>query len=217
MSAFISKNGDNCCKRYFYYAKAICCAIFQTVGIIALIYNEITNSDKDFCEMGSDWAPKTIATVASFYIALTMFGMIQHVDEQGLYEIEAWAMKDMVPFIQPKWWYLGYNANCFALVGAVYGSIIVIYLSPSALEVVLNSVALFFIIELDDLMVDEYDYKRIRKYFDQQYDPKQFDGFEYEMGCCESKMVGCVNVISMIFTLVAIGCGFAAPIYVGIC
>ena len=46
----------------------------------------------------------------------------------------------------------------FALVTAIYGSFLVIYTSTNAINMVLNSMSLYFIMELDVMMVDQSDY-----------------------------------------------------------
>ena len=60
-----------------------------------------------------------------------MANMIQLIDEQGLYEVEGFSLGDHPPFIDSKWFYLGIYSNYFALIAAIYGSFIVIYLSES--------------------------------------------------------------------------------------
>ena len=56
-------NEESKCKKYTYYLKAICCAIFQTFGLIIFLYNVMEHSDKGFCEMNGDWDVRIIATM----------------------------------------------------------------------------------------------------------------------------------------------------------
>lgn len=57
-----------------------------------------------------------------------------------------------------EWLFLGLYSNMFALVTAIYGSFLVIYTSTNAINMVLNSMSLYFIMELDTMMVDQADY-----------------------------------------------------------
>merc|ERR1711994_263959 len=54
--------------------------------------------------------------------------------------------------------------NVFASILAVYGSFMVVFFSDNSLDMILNSVALFFVVELDDLLVKGSDYQRIGDY-----------------------------------------------------
>ena len=140
----------------------MCCVLFQTAGLIIFMYNAIRDSDKNVCQGDGDWDVRTIATIATFYISLTMGSMMEGIDTQGLYEFDvSQGTKVIPPFISPRWIIIGVYVNYLSLLGAILGSIIVIYVSESALDVVLNSVALFFVLEMDDLMIDDQDYNRI--------------------------------------------------------
>lgn len=216
MCSFMAYNSDSNCKLYFYYMKAMCCALFQTAGLVIFIYNAIRETDKELCAGDGDWDVRAIATIATLYISLTMGGMVQTIDSQGLYEFDGWSTETIPPFLSPRWLFVGLYVNYFSLMGAILGSFIVIYVSESALDVVLNAVALFFVVEMDDLMIDEYDYERIVDFFKDTYDPKQYPT-AYEDTKCESiciKSGGCTVIICV---LVAMLGALAAPFYMAIC
>ena len=71
-----------------------------------------------------------------------------------------------VKFISTFWLQAGFTVNVIVSIVAVYGSFVVIFFSDDSLDMVLNSVALFFIVELDDLLVNDSDYERIGDYIE---------------------------------------------------
>ena len=75
--------------------------------------------------------------------------------------------------------------------GAIFGSFVVIYVSESAFDVVLNAVALFFVVEMDDLMIDDYDYTRVVEFFG-TYDPTEY--IPYKDTQCQSVFINLEHV-----------------------
>lgn len=65
---------------------------------------------------------------------------------------------------------------------------------------ILNSVALFFIVELDDILVQKQDYKKILAYIESKEYKNEV--VEEEGGCCRS----CLNNLSM-----CVGCIYTTP------
>ena len=66
---------------------------------------------------------------------------------------------------KPNYIAVGVMANAFAVVWAAIGTVILTYISDTPLEIILNSVALFFLVDLDDALVDRYDYQRNARTF----------------------------------------------------
>ena len=71
---------------------------------------------------------------------------------------------------EPQWCGIGQLANGLALCWSGLVSIAVIYYSETPLDIVLNSLALFFLIEIDDQLLDKYDYERNLETFKQKLD-----------------------------------------------
>ena len=216
MCSFMAQNEDSCCKKYTYYLKALCCAIFQSAGLVIFIYNAIRDTDKSLCESDADWDVKCIATIATLYISLTMGGMIQIIDSQGLYEFDGWSSETIPPFLDRRWLFLGLYVNYFALMGAILGSFILIYVSESALDVILNAVALFFVVEMDDLMIDQYDYERVAEFFTENYDANNYKE-TYQDTSCQNICMKTGGSIVIFCVLVAMLGALAAPFYMAIC
>eukprot|EP01083_Nonionella_stella_P012417 35247_1 len=81
--------------------------------------------------------------------------------------------------------YIGYVINLYTLLLAVFGSYFLVYSSEEgsgAIDMVLNAVALFFMIELDDMLVTNQDYEDIRigtdKFLKDYYEDKK--GLEFD-------------------------------------
>ena len=81
----------------------------------------------------------------------------------------------------------------------------------------MNAVALFFVIELDDLMVDDYDYGRVKQFFANDYSPKYYPDFKYKQTKFESicaKVAACILILFIMFGFLG---AFVAPFYMAIC
>merc|ERR1719242_1768533 len=104
---------------------------------------------------------KILAFLFSAFLAFFCFDRLLEV-ESGMYV----KMKDAseLPFVNSTWLKIGLYVNILASVLAVYGAFILVFFSENALDMVLNSVALFFVVELDDLLGNIDDYARIEEY-----------------------------------------------------
>eukprot|EP01084_Bolivina_argentea_P148243 259211_1 len=219
------KNEDDGCffvTKFFYYCKAICCSLFQTVGLAIFMVEIISNNEKEPCAYDGFWPTRVIAIIACAYISLTTTSLLFNLDEQCLYNIDTMTMRDAPPFINMKWIYLGFYVNFFSLFIAIYGSYFVIYISESTFDIVLNSVAIFFVVEIDDLMIDGYDYKRVEKWFDDHYTEEyknEYHDYNYNanMGCCQRWWTKCGSCTILIAMVTCMLIAFVAPFYVGIC
>mmetsp|Transcript_42433 Transcript_42433/g.68197 ORF Transcript_42433/g.68197 Transcript_42433/m.68197 type:complete len:282 (+) Transcript_42433:42-887(+) len=219
LCGWMAYNEESRVKRWFQYLKACCCALFQTAGLLVFIYNALREGTKGVCDGDGDWDVKVIAVVSTLYISLTMGGLINRLDSQGLYEWDSWSNEEVPAFVSPFWLFFGLYCNYFALIGAIYGSFLVIYLSESVLDVVLNAVALFFVVELDDLMIDKYDYERIIEWFQEEYERNlsKYRGSQHTQNKCESACTCCMGTIVVVFVILAMLGAAAAPIYMAIC
>ena len=94
-----------------------------------------------------------------------MVGLIRVRKTDGLYEHIAYSPS----FLGSEWLYIGLYSNFFALVTSIYGSFLIIYSAQNATDMVLNSVALYFIMDIDTFMVDHFDYSRIKKWMKNEF------------------------------------------------
>merc|ERR1712228_152968 len=118
------------------------------------------------------------------------------------------------------------------------GSFLLIYASNSAIDIVLNSVALYFILEVDDALVGHHDYVRIENWmrdeykYEDYYSQEHLAEIEYKTICCMKLQVkgrkgGC-NTIKLIWvffggifvyctTVIGIIGAVIAPIGIAVC
>jgi len=117
-----------------------------------------------------DFQLKILAFLFSTFLAFICFDRLTGV-EQGMY----WKMKyaQHIDFLNIMWLRIGFSVNVFASILAVYGSFMVVFFSDNSLDMILNSVALFFVVELDDLLVKGSDYQRIGDYIQQHLNKEE--------------------------------------------
>ena len=108
---------------------------------------------------------KILAFLFSSFLAFYCFDQLTGV-EVGMYRNMRHAQK--IKYINVVWLRIGFSVNVFASIVAVYGSFLVVFFSNDSLDMILNSVALFFVVEMDDLLVKKEDYERVEKYI-QEY------------------------------------------------
>merc|ERR1712012_432509 len=177
--AFYSNTKDNLTDSVKYILcviKALICALTQLLGMVIIMVdfvviglegrgdamcNVADFGDAVWYQVLYDFQLKILAFLFSTFLAFICFDRLTGV-EQGMY----WKMKyaQDIEFLNIIWLRIGFSVNVFASILAVYGSFMVVFFSDNSLDMILNSVALFFVVELDDLLVKGSDYKRIAKY-----------------------------------------------------
>eukprot|EP01084_Bolivina_argentea_P258415 435646_1 len=211
-------------KLYFYYAKAAICLLFQTVVLCIYIYVLVDRNKKPFktCRWefnDENWYTKIVALVACLYVSVNIGALMQTLDNQGLYQIDSTTFEDCPPYINRFWIYFGLYTNFVALFIALYGSFIVIFVSVDAVEIVLNCVAIFFVLDIDDLLADHYDYERIQKWFENEKDvaEKYKDNVALHIKSYEKCCAGCMGTSIGLFAIFSVAVAFVAPFVVFIC
>eukprot|EP01084_Bolivina_argentea_P144843 254032_1 len=217
----VKKPTVNCPKKYFYYGKAICCFLFQTFALALFIYDLVSDGVKtrSFCEMNGFWRVKTVAVIASTYISFMIGATMQYIDNQGLYQIESDTFKNCPPYINSIWIYIGLYSNFMALFIAFYGSYLVIYFSETSFDVVFNCVAIFFALEIDDFLVDHWDYDLMKEWFDNRipYNAADFEDLKYKQGKCESCCAKSAFYIAQFLVYLSICVAIVAPVWMVVC
>jgi len=110
---------------------------------------------------------KLLAFLFSSYLSFHSIDQLLNV-ESGMYKkFQRGANLKLVNVI---WLRIGLSVNIFVTIAAVYGSFVTVFFSDNSLDMILNSVALFFLVELDDMLVKDKDYALIKKYLE-AYEP----------------------------------------------
>eukprot|EP00484_Ammonia_sp_Unknown_P026633 CAMPEP_0197034222 /NCGR_PEP_ID=MMETSP1384-20130603/12398_1 /TAXON_ID=29189 /ORGANISM="Ammonia sp." /LENGTH=433 /DNA_ID=CAMNT_0042464125 /DNA_START=26 /DNA_END=1325 /DNA_ORIENTATION=- len=175
-----TRNGCQDWLKYLFNVIKVCsCALTQIFGIIIIMIDFVQigietresgleDGQTVFCrspDYDDAWYIilyssnlKILAFLFSSFLAFFSVDSLMGV-EQGMYKKMKYAGN--IPWINSAWLRVGFTVNVFVSIIAVYGSMTVILFSDNSLDMVLNSVALFFIVELDDLLVKQSDYERI--------------------------------------------------------
>eukprot|EP01084_Bolivina_argentea_P161298 280810_1 len=224
--------------------KMLIVALLQTVGMVAFLWFVVTDNFKESgkikveCSTHANPALRIVATLFSFYISLYIIGLLQEQRREGLYEHAAYLPK----FLANEWVYLGLYCNFFTLLAATWGSFLLIYTAETTLDIVLNSVALYFIVEIDNLLVTHFDSERIadwmenefefRDWFDDDWYNETEGNVRFRRVCCMTLQIsgrtgGCNRLkliwvfFGGIFTYFALAVGvfgcIIAPIAIAIC
>jgi len=188
LMAFHSNTKDNFkdrIKYLIYIIKASITAITQILGMIIIMIDFVViglDSRKgDMCRepvyAGMEWHEvlyesqlKILAFLFSTFLAFFCFDRLTGV-EQGMYRKMKYAQN--LKFLNIVWLRIGFSVNVIASILAVYGSFMVVFFSDNSLDMILNSVALFFLVELDDLLVKASDYQRIGDYIREYQSEKE--------------------------------------------
>jgi len=223
----------------FYMFQALITGFLQTGGLIILFYRIIEqgSQEKAWCAMDGAVDGKLVVGAFAYYVGFTVDAYIQSIKSAGMYAFFA-MMKDPafakpgrsayenVPFfVDTTWVNIGYIINSFALFVALYLSYFIIFFSESTFDVILNSVAVFFILEIDDLMITDTKYERVEALINTLREkeggkiivPEEFhDLGDSKEPACKCVLIGiraCIGIIAVISKFII----FIAPIVMAVC
>merc|ERR1712228_643649 len=104
------------------------------------------------------------------FIALGVSGWVYRARHSGFYPVLLFLKAEQTPnFVSIPILQIGLLTNYYVVASSVIGSFILIYQTEGGTEtigMILQAVALFFILELDNKIVHARDFMSIRKYFD---------------------------------------------------
>merc|ERR1719229_501930 len=192
-------------KYCFNIIKCALCALTQIFGILIIIFEvvKLGLEEKGWCNIPSFtdgsifWLvvnsnKKILAFLFGSFLAYFSIDSLTTVDKGMYFKMQH---SERVKWVNKVWLRIGFTVNLFVSIIAVFGSFLVIFFTDNSLDMVLNSVALFFIIELDDLLVKNSDYDRIEEYItkygnDKDLMIKQTMNKE-EVNCCKYCCYSC--------------------------
>jgi len=159
--------------RAIYYGKALVCFCIQTAGLGLFLYVQMAPLFEDIAYLCyrstndiSQYVDEiqALSVMFAFYISFRTGGQMFDIGRSGLYKLNMWSGEDCPPFVSRNWVFLGLYTNIFACFGSIIGSFVVLYKADDILNVILHSVALFFISDVDDFMLNKKDYGKINKW-----------------------------------------------------
>ena len=223
MCAWVSHRDLGTFTKATYYVKAICCWCIQFVGLMLFIYVQLDpfmDHPEEFCRMGSDTSAaketKTLSVMFAFYIALKTGGSIHDINSSGLYTMNPWNGDDCPPFVSRTWVFFGLYTNVAVTVASLLGSYLVLYHSGDVLDTILNSLALFFVADMDNFMMSQKDYRRVYNWFEEwKVNGKHAHPELSKAAACMAGM--CFTPLVYIFTYASIAISFVSPFWIAFC
>eukprot|EP00483_Globobulimina_turgida_P009034 UN09052 len=140
------------------YYKTAMVFFIQTAGAIFLAYNQLTVGfapDSKICGLHDFGWLAFMAFSFTGFISLTLNDQLAEISRQCVYRFK----RNLPPFFNKFWLSTGIFINIFVLMVSWIVSIVVIFLATNPLDMILNSIAVYFLIELDDMMVNRVDYE----------------------------------------------------------
>eukprot|EP01084_Bolivina_argentea_P207866 354574_1 len=163
------------------FCQAIICFLIQTIGVSTVLittFHSYFQSPRSKCDYhaarwNTDTHLKLLAFVWTSFISLGVSGWIYRARHSGFYSILLFMKQREIsypPFVNITILQLGLLANYYVVAASVFGSYILIYQTEGGTETVnmiLQAVALFFVLELDFAIVHKRDFVSIYSYFDE--------------------------------------------------
>mmetsp|Transcript_9436 Transcript_9436/g.14457 ORF Transcript_9436/g.14457 Transcript_9436/m.14457 type:complete len:394 (-) Transcript_9436:128-1309(-) len=154
--------------------KMICVQFIQSAGLVILLYYdyvedalELTGDaeqeeGKGACYTKSELNLKLLAFALTSFLSLRLSDQVSSLAEYGMY---SWGAEIKNPhFINWGWIAYGLTVNYITLISSFVISCLVVYNSETPLDMILNFVALYFIIDLDDEMVNFANFQDIQSW-----------------------------------------------------
>ena len=128
MSSLASINEEDSCVKYCYYFKSLVLLIMQPLLLIAVIYQNINNSDDNHQE-----TQDIISTICGFslslFVSLNIWKILWNIDHRGLYKIWSKTFDDCPNYVNPCWIFIGFYVNFLNLfIALIAFNIIIIFL-----------------------------------------------------------------------------------------
>jgi len=140
--------------------KVVTCAALQFYGIWTLMRDQWTVYQENGSCNGSGGSVAFIAFLFATYISLYCSEQIRTLNRYGMY---GWG-QSQPQFVNSMWVGVGLWTNLCSLFMSWLVSCIIIFTSGDLLEMVLNAVAVTFMLSLDDEIVGTSDYENIVKW-----------------------------------------------------
>jgi len=140
--------------------KTATCFGLQFIGIIILMQDQYAvwqSENPGSCPLAVSGNVAWIGYFFATYISLFCSEQIRTLNRYGMY---GWG-ENQPNFVNPFWVGVGLWTNLVSLLFSWFVSVIIIFASPDLLEMILNAVAVTFLLTLDDEIIGPSDYNRI--------------------------------------------------------
>jgi len=147
--------------------QAVLAMFTQTIGITVVLGEEILRAhghDDPVCRKESPWTIKIMSLLFCMAILVLCYHHYIRFSHYGMYRVNAVDYRNKPDFINPYWIMLGRFVNVTVLLMVLWGAFSLIYYSVDPTEIVLNAMAMFFILELANLFVNDRDYQEMAEF-----------------------------------------------------
>ena len=212
---FRAKNGS---RIYFFITviKALLCNLLQISSIPLLLWEVGEDAQKGFCDKSGEPQLRYIGFLIVSFISSLSYEWMDKNNQKGFYVLLSEGEDYKPKWLNHYWLVYGNFVNVLLCFEIVFASAWIVYVSESILDMVLNSVALFFIVELDDMLVTSNAYRLIYKFIDEGKAKEQY-GKELPKCCWSGKSMLFIEIIASIFYLGVIFGVIGLPIWLVIC
>eukprot|EP00485_Elphidium_margaritaceum_P003375 CAMPEP_0202693526 /NCGR_PEP_ID=MMETSP1385-20130828/7616_1 /ASSEMBLY_ACC=CAM_ASM_000861 /TAXON_ID=933848 /ORGANISM="Elphidium margaritaceum" /LENGTH=219 /DNA_ID=CAMNT_0049349215 /DNA_START=255 /DNA_END=914 /DNA_ORIENTATION=- len=143
----------------------------QTVGAAYVAHRRVYHHAKDhadipFCKPTDHGYLTFMAFALTAFLSFTINDELTALHKHGVYKFKRNALP---AFFSKCWLAVGILANVFVLLGVWAVSATVIFLATEPLEMILNTLAAYFMIQLGELMVTRNDYEHVQKWIEDNY------------------------------------------------
>eukprot|EP01084_Bolivina_argentea_P238730 401097_1 len=226
--AFRVKTGGGCCaktetgKKYVGYwidiIKAAICIFAQFASIIVLYeytFDTIKEeSGKGWCDGEGKFNSRLMAIAYTLFLSSIFITTYIGNQNAGFYlhlEYESFDYN----FISSEWLYFGRIVNGLLILNSFYLSFLITFFTEDPFDIILNAVALLFIADIDNMVVDSFDYKKTLKWFEKQGNVKSIS--KQEMHKCKSYFWHSMQYIEMTLGVISLLFIFVVPFFVAVC
>lgn len=157
--------------------RAVICILLQVFAPLAVgvyLLHSLLSSDeggvqwKELCRASTGW-DNALVKVINRLLGATILAYMYNFMESREYDMFDKPIYELLQigetfniFPRPIWIVVGFVCNTLALASCGVVSIIVVYVSENPLDLLLNALALFFLVDVDNTLCDTHDFERNR-------------------------------------------------------
>eukprot|EP01084_Bolivina_argentea_P156195 272188_1 len=198
--------------------KAAICIFTQFVSVIVLyLYTFETvkkESDKGWCDAEGELKSRLMAIAYTLFLSSILYTTFMKNQNAGFYlhlEYESYDYS----FISSEWLHFGRIFNGLLILNAFYLSFLITFFTEDPLNIVLNAVALLFIAEIDNMVIDRSDYTKTLSWFKNEKNTQKIT--KDPMNNCKMYFWNCMMNIERALGHISLLCVCVVPFLVAIC
>jgi hypothetical protein len=137
-------------------------AVIGYMSILHEVFNE--EDDIELCEGDDPWYLRLMSMLLVIVIVLFSCQKFYTFNNYGGYRVSMRSLHNKPDFINAFWIVFGYWVNIQVLMIVTYESIFIIWWTSDAIDVVLNAAAMWFLIDLDQMLVSPEDREELKQF-----------------------------------------------------